>query len=125
MTICFYSCAKYPACRLHPCGAILFINCELFLWPLWFCHTSFKNSVNGKIFGKRDVFDKKCVFFLQLSCGELCCFVKSPINKSLLNINDVFIQFSPVYCYLQYLMRSTNYETRHYVALVKSPCHYR
>jgi hypothetical protein len=61
MTICFYSCPKYLACRLHPCGAILFINCELFLWPLWFCHASFKNSVNGKIFGKKYIFDKKCI----------------------------------------------------------------
>ena len=56
MTICFYSCPKYLACRLHPCGAMLFINCKLFLWPLWFCHASFKNSVNGKIFEKKVYF---------------------------------------------------------------------
>ena len=31
---------------------------------------------------------------LQLSCGELCCFVKSPINKSLSNRNDEAPHFS-------------------------------
>jgi hypothetical protein len=61
MTMYFYSCPKYPTCGLHPCGAILFISCELFLWPLWFCHTSFKNSVSGKIFGKKMFFDKKYI----------------------------------------------------------------
>jgi len=84
-----YSCPKYPACRLHPCGALMFINCELFLWTLSFCHTSFKNSVDGKI--KKKCFWQKVYFdSLQLSCGELCCFVKYLINPLNAELNPIF-----------------------------------
>jgi hypothetical protein len=64
--ITLHVCLNYPACKSHPCCALLCLDNSVLLWPLWLGHISCTYLTNGIVFGKKCIWRKMCFLFFSL-----------------------------------------------------------